>query len=155
MPIRVRRLHYDYSWPTFQFSPAGGTQAQQLQLDPDAYFEFVAWSFAQQPGAAAPLGATMQIVDQSTGWQFSNAPIFLNNFASVGNNGSLAPGSTTALGAQYASPLVVPFIFRPSTQLLATFVMPAPGGSGLIYYQLTLKGFKIYPIDQIEQAQAA
>lgn len=145
-PIRVKRVKFDYVLPSFLSSAANSVQSQILQLDTDSYFEQVAWGLALSvPTLAAGSAITgqIQIVDQSSGFQFSNAPVPLVDFASnfYSFSGALYPA-----GAMFPAPLVVPYIWKPGAQVQATLTWPY---SALSQYtvQLAMKGYKLYQPD--------
>jgi hypothetical protein len=156
-PIRVRRIKFDYAFPTLSFTTAGSMNLQ-LQLDPDSYFEQVGWCYSQLQngsviGNSQPFAFTIQIVDQSTGWVFSNNPVLWQNFASNGQTTG-NPGPSPA-GSSWDSPLIVPFVWKPSSQIQAAIAYGTPS-SAPVLVQFVMKGFKIYPLDQpIPEAQAA
>lgn len=156
-PLKVRRQPFDYVFPSFAYTQAG-TIVQELQLDDDTYFEHTAWVLAYNY-SSNPIYATttLQMLDESTGWNFSNAPIALPNFASgpFALSGGAVPGS--AFGASVLSPLLVPYVWYPGALAQATLVVPGAGADTVI---LTMKGFKLYdakgnPISQIPSQEAA
>lgn len=154
--MRVRRLKFEYSFPAFNFmGVVAMTQAQELQLDDDSYFEQVAWALGVDGNGtfAATQPTGLQIVDQSSGNVFSNLPLQLQNFASNGlpqnTNPQTPPNPVNRAivlsGAGGVFPLVVPFVWKPSTQIQATMSVPALTlATTSTQIQLTLKGYKLF-----------
>jgi hypothetical protein len=135
-PMKVRRIPYDYLLPVISV-PGGDITPQEvdLQLDDDSYFEQVAWSLTAAPGypggGGGPYG--IQLSDLSTGWQFSNRPIFSANFAST---------------ALFPWPLVSPYIWKPLAHVQFALSYPeALGPATADSLQLVLKGYKLYSLD--------
>jgi len=145
-PMRVKRAKFDYSLPAFNFTANPSTQSQQLQLDDDAPFEMTAFSFGSTSGngtfAGTATGILIQLSDLSTGWQFSNNPLMISNFAST----NVSAGGPTFLGAAFPAPLVAPYIWMPSATVQATLTWSL---TVLAQYvgQVTLKGYKLYAPD--------
>lgn len=148
VPMRVRRTKYDYALPSFLSSAGNSVQSQQLQLDGDAPFEQTGWALATTVGVGSFAGSAsagqIQLFDLSTGWQFSNNPVPLVNFAS--QLSAVQGGGTVLLGAAFPVPLVAPYIWMPSATVQATLTWPF---STLAQYtiQLVMKGFKLYAPD--------
>ena len=140
-PMKVRRVPFDYCFPTLTI-PQGlaATFPLSLQLDDDSFFEQTHWqlcsgNLSQVNGSAF----LVQIVDQSNGWQFSNAPIMFDNFATVG---------------YIPFPLVSPYIWRPSSQAQATITVTINPGKN-DNPQLVMRGYKLFAPDGSPLAVAA
>jgi hypothetical protein len=135
VPLAVRRQPFDYAFPivaTPQSSPY--TVNANLQLDNDAYFELMAWTLD-----GGGNGLALQLVNASNGWGFSNAPIDQFNFSQEASN----PFS-----------LLVPMLFPPGVELVMTLSY-ASAPSALVTPQVTMKGFKLYPLGRQKQKAAA
>jgi hypothetical protein len=132
--MKAMRVPFDYSFPVINV-PGGSLDPVQLalQLDDDSYFEQTHWVFSANPGVgSAGFPYAIQIVDQSTGWNFSNVGIFNPNFAST----ALAP-----------FPLLAPFIWTPLAQAQLNLVPTGGGPESHDSIQLVMKGFKLFAPD--------
>lgn len=129
LPVALKRQPFDYALPNTDLnSPivAGDTVAVDLQLDDDAPFEQMVWELI--PNGFVDF--TVQITDLSTGWRFFNSEIFAMNFARM---------------AKVPFPLLVPYVWRPSSQIQAVFTATKNGASG--QFQLVMRGYKLFAPD--------
>lgn len=124
VPIPCQRQPFDYAFPNIDVD----NPIVELQLDDDSYFELDSYVVSGPSGVP-----TVQLSDLSTGWQFSNAPLM---------QGDGFDDSNFAGTALEPAPLLVPFTFPPGTvlQLATGTVIESPE------LQVTLKGYKLYPL---------
>ena len=147
VPIRCRRQPFDYSFPYLDegAAPLDAPSSGQieLQLDDDAYFEFDAIVAYGGGLGVDPHAISLRMSDLSSGWQFSNAPlwIYTNPQDGGGNFLGIAP---------MPAALLVPYIFRPTSVVQLAW---ANGEGAQFTLQVVLKGYKLYPLDQ-ESAEA-
>ena len=151
MPIKVRRVPFDYTFAIVTLSNSGNVLSQPLQLDDDSPYEQIGWMLRLSPGLS-PATPSVQIVDQSNGWQFSNSPIFVQNFSCTGT-------ASGFIGGGLMFPLLVPYIWMPTAQAQLKVTDVTAGGSNQL--QVGMKGYKLFAPDgsQLnlypEQQQAA
>jgi len=153
MPIKVKRVPFDYAFPLLGLTgTTNSDQPQPLQLADDAPFEQVGWMMRVSPGqtfGSVVSPPVMRVIDQSNGWQFSNGGISILNFGC----------STVAL--DLLIPFVVPYIWMPSSQAEVIVTDTTANGPLNWTLQLVMKGYKLFAPDgsQLslypEQQQAA
>ena len=125
-PMPVDRILFDYAFATIALTASGNVIEQDLQLDDDAVFECVGFLLFKSPTVkGTPPASLLQLSDQSSGWQFSNAPIALQNFAS---------------SESLLFPLLVPYLWMPSAQAIVKIT-----DEDTAQLQVVMKGYKIYP----------
>lgn len=140
--IPCRRQSYDYAWPVISLGGTSGDVIDtELQLEDDSFFELDAWTCVADGPTRKP---QIQVLDRSSGWNFSNAPIDYQNFFGGHGNLDMSNGYSPAA-------LLVKFIFRP-TDVIAMLVT-SDGSDGTI--QPVMKGYKLYPLDSSMLSEGA
>ena len=134
-PKRVKRVAFDYVFPSVVLNNTGGVVTQPLQLDDDSLFEQVGWMLRLSPGAGGTF-SSIQIIDQSNGWQFSNNPIQIPNFAC----GGFVNGTPDGL----MFPLLVPYLWVPTAQAQ---IKVTDVTAGNVLLQVVMKGYKLFEPD--------
>jgi hypothetical protein len=157
VPRKFNRQHFDYCFPTALIQAAGTPVSVPLQLDDDADFEQTGWSFSDLLGTGSFLEYTIYVVCQSSGQRLMND----STIATTGGNSqaigiareAFANFVTSAGNAINPFPLVQPYVWKKNSVLLATFTPRATLGSQ-ISVQLTMKGYKLYPLGNRTKAAA-
>lgn len=135
--MRVKRTPYDYVFPQISVSNVAGTiNLAELQLDDDSFFELVAWVANDVSNNGCLY--TLQVVDTSNGWQFSNTGLFQISTVGAGLQSNFASKAVLPF------PLVSPYIFSPSSSVQIAAQTISGGPSGV---DVTMKGFKLYAPD--------
>lgn len=130
VPPPYTRVPFDYAFSDLPVPNDTSPASTSIQIGEDAPFEQTHWILVSSFANAFKL----QVEDLSAGWQFSSQGVNNVNFART---------------AKFSFPLLVPYIWHPlaEAQVTAQALVSGAGNN----FQLTMRGFKLFPPDYYAQ----